>query len=100
MKQRAIIINGADNVGVALADLHKGASLRLKAGDRQLSVKLTADVPYGHKFSLRSIERGAAVIKYGETIGIAAETIHAGDYVHTHNVESARGRGDRSGGVK
>ncbi len=34
------------------------------------------------------------VYKYGESIGRATQEIKSGDYVHVHNVESERGRGD------
>jgi altronate dehydratase small subunit len=34
------------------------------------------------------------VRKYGEDIGLATVKINPGDHVHTHNIESQRGRGD------
>ena len=42
-----------------------------------------------HKFALRAIARGEAVIKYGQPIGFAAQAIAAGEHVHTHNLTSA-----------
>ena len=60
-------------------------------------IKLAADIPFGHKFSLYEIKADSPVIKYGEVIGMSTTTIKLGDYVHTHNVVSARGRGDLEG---
>ncbi|TRZ52616.1 MAG: hypothetical protein D4S01_02635 [Dehalococcoidia bacterium] len=100
MKQKAVILNSKDNVATALADLKAGDTLELNTGEKTIAIKLTAPVPFGHKFSLANIEAGSAVIKYGEAIGIATATIQPGDYVHVHNVASARGRGDLAGGVK
>ena len=100
MKQKAVILNPKDNVATALADLKGGDNLELKAGEKTINIKLTAAVPFGHKFSLANIESGSPVIKYGEAIGIATATIQPGDYVHVHNVVSARARGDLEGGTK
>ena len=36
-------------------------------------------------------------MKYGERIGIASVDISRGDYVHIHNLEAVRGRGDLKG---
>ncbi len=58
-------------------------------------IKTVDDIPYGHKIALRPIAEGEDVIKYGLSIGSASEDIPAGSYVHIHNVESNRGRGDK-----
>ena len=100
LKERAVVLNVKDNVATALADLEAGTSLELEVGDKPLTVKLTAAVPFGHKFSLARIEPGAPVIKYGEVIGTATRAIGTGEYVHVHNVASTRGRGDLAGGVR
>lgn len=60
-------------------------------------------IPYGHKIAIKNIRKGEQITKYGESIGIASEDIRVGQYVHVHNVESARGRGDwdkGEGGVR
>jgi len=98
--EKAVLLNPKDNVATALTDLEAGTDLELEVGDKFLSVKLRASVPFGHKFSLVQIEPGASVIKYGEVIGTATSVIHPGDYVHVHNVVSTRGRGDLAGGNK
>ena len=100
MIPKAVILSPKDNVATALADLKAGETLNLKAGDRALEIKLKAAVPFGHKFSLADIKPGAPVIKYGEGIGNATAEIRPGDYVHVHNLASARGRGDLAGGKK
>ncbi len=45
----------------------------------------------GHKYALRDIKKGEAVIKYGNPIGIATADIGKGEHVHTHNVKTALG---------
>ena len=52
--------------------------------------RFAKDVPPGHKFALRAIKRkGEPVLKYSYPIGVASRpTSHAGDHVHTHNVQS------------
>ena len=99
MKQSAIVLNVKDNVATALADLKSGDVLQVEVGDKTQEIKLTSDIPFGHKFSLSRIELNSPVIKYGEVIGVATATIETGDYVHIHNVASTRGRGDLEGGA-
>jgi hypothetical protein len=85
-----IVISGGDNVATALEALEPGRVLMRDAV--QLTVRDT--IPRGHKVALDRIASGAAVIKYGSSIGTASEEILPGAHVHTHNVASSRGRGD------
>jgi altronate dehydratase len=87
----AIAISSEDNVATALEALEPGRVLDV-GGHR---VTVAAAIPRGHKVALRSIRAGEAVVKYGSPIGIATAEIGPGMHVHTHNVESTRGRGDR-----
>jgi len=41
-----------------------------------------------------NVKAGDPIIKYGLSIGKASRNIRAGQYVHVHNIESNRGRGD------
>ena len=100
MKQKAVVLNPKDNVATALAELKAGDALELEVGGETKEVRLTTDIPFGHKFSLSRIEPNSAVIKYGEIIGVSTVTIKPGDYVHIHNVVSRRGRGDLEGSEK
>ena len=97
---RYVVLSPKDNVATALANLKTGDTLELGVSGEARAVKLTTDVPFGHKFSLSRIEPNSPVIKYGEVIGLSTATIEPGDYVHIHNVVSARGRGDLEGGKK
>jgi len=94
LKQQAVVLNTKDNVATALCYLEAGSILQLKVGEQILKIKLMAPVPFGHKFSLAQIALGSPIIKYGEVIGTSTQAIQPGDYVHVHNVASARGRGD------
>ncbi len=86
-----IVITDRDNVATALETLPPGQVL---AGPLAVTVRET--IPRGHKVAIRAIPAGENVIKYGSSIGVATMAIPAGTHVHTHNVASARGRGDRS----
>ena len=52
------------------------------------------DSPYFRMGSLRDIAQGEPILKYGESIGAASHSIKKGDYVHIHNMDAMRGRGD------
>ena len=83
----------ADNVATALRDLSTGEVVELD----DVTITVASPVPFGHKVALRPIAASEPVLKYGEAIGLAAAAIAAGEHVHTHNVESQRGRGDLHG---
>ncbi len=90
----AIILNAADNVATAVQDLEAGQTAVIRL-ERELShVVLKENIPYGHKFSVRSIRCGEEIIKYGEIIGRATADIETGCHAHVQNIESLRGRGD------
>jgi altronate dehydratase len=85
-----LVISTCDNVATALEPLQAGQTLELE----ERRIRLCDAVPPGHKVAITPIPCGAQVIKYGSAIGTAISDIAAGAHVHTHNVASARGRGD------
>ena len=91
--QTAFQIDLTDNVATALCPLAPGET-RLLGDAAQSAIEAVTDVPVGHKIALRDIPSGGTVLKYGESIGIATKDIQRGDYVHVHNLDSARARGD------
>lgn len=95
MTQKAILIDKKDNVATALRELEEGKAIEVGIEDHTLNIVLSQNIPFGHKFSLKDIKQGEAVIKYGETIGLATKQIRQGEHVHVHNVESQKGRGDK-----
>lgn len=67
-----IRLNAADNVAVARETIDPAVLAEVE-GIRPLT-----RIPRGHKMALSPIARGAAVTKYGQTIGFATEDISAG----------------------
>ena len=92
LDERALLMHEDDSVATALADLDAGETFEHDGA----AVELREDVPFGHKVAVAPIEAGETVRKYGEVIGRATERIEPGEWVHTHNCESTRGRGDRA----
>ena len=82
------------NIATTLEDITKGEEVKVEIKGDVKSIKISDDIPFGHKFSLVEIKKGNDVVKYGEVIGMASEDIKKGDYVHVHNLESKRARGD------
>jgi altronate dehydratase small subunit len=92
-----LVISHADTVATALEDVAAGTEAAVRLGDRVSTIRALERIPYGFKIALVDISRGAHVIKYGESIGVATCEIRAGQLVHVHNLEGARGRGDLAG---
>lgn len=91
---RAIVLNPNDNVATLIDSGRSGEACTLQ-GEARASVNLATDIPFGHKVCIRDLKPGADVLKYGQVIGRASRAIKSGEHMHTHNVESARGRGDQ-----
>jgi (2R)-sulfolactate sulfo-lyase subunit alpha len=87
-----LIHDDADDVGVAVVDVAAGSevvAVRTTDG-KEVELRARDDIPLGHKIALRDIDEGHQVLKYGTPIGLTTNAIAAGDYVHTHNLRTAR----------
>lgn len=89
-----ILLHASDSVVTALAMLSKGDRMTVNVGDEAIDLTLSSDIPYAHKIAVRRLAIGDPITKYGQVIGIASQAIAPGDWVHVHNVDSARARGD------
>ena len=89
---KAIQIDDRDNVATVTGDVRKGETVETLSPDGKviLRAKPVDDIAFGHKLSLKRIREGEEIIKYGEVIGVASRDIPAGEWVHTHNVDTAR----------
>lgn len=81
---QSVKIHKKDNVAVAVVDLKSSQSVLVDGQE----ILLKEDIPAGHKFAANDIKANEKVIKYGYSIGLAADDITAGQHVHTHNVKS------------
>jgi altronate dehydratase small subunit len=93
---KAIVVDTKDNVANLVGPGRQGDSVACHVEGREaiVSVPLTTDIPANHKFAFQDIKAGETIVKYGLSIGKAAEDIRRGAHVHVHNIESNRGRGD------
>ena len=96
---RALVLNDLDNVATLIDSGKAGDDCALQ-GEVKGTVRLLADVPFGHKVCIKDTSAGQEILKYGTIIGKASAAIKPGAHVHTHNVESIRGRGDQAGSSK
>jgi len=88
---KAIQIDRKDNVATVTSDVQKGEPVDVLSpgGDVIGTFQVPVSITLGHKIALSDLKRGEQVVKYGETIGVASKVIKTGEWVHTHNVESA-----------
>ena len=92
----ALKVDDLDNVATIFANgIVDGmeVEMRDKKGHSEI-ITVHGDVPYGHKIAVKDIAVGEHIMKYGESIGAASHDIKKGDYVHVHNLDALRGRGD------
>ncbi len=85
--QKLIKIHLKDNVAVAVCSLKKGDVVEIN----EKKITIGTDVAAGQKIALNDIHKMECVMKYGFPIGLASGDIHAGEWVHIHNVKSRLG---------
>ena len=92
----ALKVHDADNVAILFGEeIENGDVIEVlnKSGEKQ-QIIAASPIPYGHKIAVSPISKGATILKYGESIGVADADISVGEHVHVHNLGSTRGRGD------
>jgi (2R)-sulfolactate sulfo-lyase subunit alpha len=87
-----LIHNHGDHVGVATSDIAAGTIAVGVFMDDDSTIEVTAkhDVPLGHKIAISEVPAGGEVLKYKVKVGITPTGFVPGDYVHTHNMKTAR----------
>lgn len=81
-------IAARDTVATLLADAPAGP-IALRGAGETGEITLIEPIELGHKVSLVDADEGDAIVKYGVTIGFAAQPIRRGAWVHLHNCRSA-----------
>ncbi|WP_045856300.1 UxaA family hydrolase [Teredinibacter purpureus] len=71
-----------DNVGLVLEEILAGETCCESDGASWQAVE---PIPRLHKIAIVQIPQGAAILKYGQTIGYAIKPITTGEHVHSHN---------------
>ena len=92
MSHKFLIHKHGDGVGVAVAEIQSGEEVEgvFMDDDTRLRIEARDPVPFGHKIAISDLAAGGRVIEYGIPIGVAPTGLAAGEYVHTHNLRSAR----------
>lgn len=87
-----LIHKHGDHVGVATSDIDAGESIVgvFMDDDATIEVQARAAIPLGHKIAIEALPAEGEVLEYGIRIGRAISGVEVGDYVHTHNIKSAR----------
>jgi len=93
--KKAIVMEESDNVATVVEPIDAPGEVVVEAAGGRIVVRISDNIPFGHKFAIRDISKGSLILKYGEPIGVARIDIKAGQHVHVHNLESKRGRGDQ-----
>ena len=84
LAEAVLQLHPGDPVALARRELEPGTELH--GAGRHVTVRDT--VPHGHKVALSDIAAGEQVLKYGQPIGIATQSIAAGEHIHEHNLRS------------
>ncbi len=94
--KKMLLLHPNDTVATAMERIEENDMVCVfdMAGTIYQQLIALGKIEEGHKIALQDIEQGQLVRKYGFVIGRASQGIRKGQRVHTHNLESLRGRGD------
>ena len=94
--KKMLLLHPNDTVATAMERIEEKdtACVFDMAGNIYQQLTSLEEIEEGHKIALQDFEAGELVRKYGHVIGRASQKIVKGQRVHTHNLESSRGRGD------
>ena len=84
-------IDDKDNVVTCLVPIKKDDSI-IVDGEK---ITVNDNIKRYHKIAIKDLNQGDVVYKYGQIIGMTTQKAKKGDYIHEHNLESTRGRGDK-----
>ncbi len=84
--RKSILFESNDNVATSLTNLERNDRITIE--QERAEVTIQEQIPFGHKYAIKTIKKGEHVIKYGIIIGRATADIMIGEHVHIHNVES------------
>ncbi|MGM7722237.1 UxaA family hydrolase [Metabacillus sp. Hm71] len=92
MAHKFLVHHNGDSVGVAIEDIQAEQEIQgvILEDDSIITIVSKDFIPLGHKIALVDILKDDYVIEYREKIGIATKQIDQGNYVHTHNLKTAR----------
>lgn len=83
-RRKAVLISEQDSVLTVLEDVASGELV--DAGSEQLIA--LEQIPQYHKIARWELQPGEQIYKYGQPMGYATTLIRAGQWIHTHNVNS------------
>lgn len=92
MAHKFLVHHVGDHVGVAVEDIQPGEKVEgvIMENDFSVFVESKGFIPLGHKIALSELKQGEKVIEYRVPIGVTTQDVQPGDYVHTHNLKTAR----------
>jgi altronate hydrolase len=79
----AVHLRPQDNVAVCRRPIPAQTDLSFE----RTTIRVSSPIRMGHKFAVRPVKEGDAILKYGQIIGFADRAINPGDHVHVHNVK-------------
>ena len=93
MTTHFIVHEPSDSVGVVVVEqvnVGEEVSGWVMETDESISIRISENIPLGHKLALKDINLGETIFKYGEDIGKAVSAISKGGHVHVQNVKTKR----------
>ena len=82
----AVHLDARDSCVTVTAPAAKGDTVFWTGAAGSGEIPAREEIPIYHKIAIVPVQKDGFVYKYGERIGIAAERIEAGSWIHIHNM--------------
>lgn len=79
-----------DHVANVLDSVDAGDTLTIRGAPDAPTFPSRESIPRFHKVALRDLPTGANVVRDGYVIGVTTRPVRRGDWLHIHNLKSAR----------
>jgi altronate hydrolase len=83
LSEFAVHLRPEDNIAVCRRPIPAQTDLGFEGS----TIRVSSAIRMGHKFAVRPVKEGDAILKYGQIIGFAGRSIQPGEHVHVHNVK-------------
>ncbi|MDY2629707.1 MAG: UxaA family hydrolase [Lachnospiraceae bacterium] len=88
MDINTLLMHEKDNVVTCVKEVPAGTDVIYRKKDEICSLRAEETIPYCHKIALKTLEKEADVLKYGELIGRTNRRIEKGHWVSHENIYS------------
>jgi len=88
--KRALLLAAGDQVAIVLESVSANDNVDVRDQGNTIRLIASESIQRFHKIALVDLLVGDPVVRDGYVIGVVTRAVHAGEWVHIHNLKSQR----------